>query len=291
MVDKFTSPHFLPQFIEMYRDLTCLWKVRSKDYSDRQKRKEAYTKLVELCTVVYAKADISYVTKKIANLRTIFKKELNKINESKRSGAGADEVYVPRLWYFESLRFLTDQEEARPSVSSLDSISENISGDEEDGTFNEMADSQDLFGSETQTVTSPPVSITKKRKTKQDATGNFLLQASAALYQKKDECDDLGAFAAKKMRRMSEDQKQLLEPLLIQLLNKGLRGELTTNTHLAEHKTTHPQSLQTTHPQSLQTTHPQSLQVPQQMHQWHVPFPQQDRQQSNWGHDYQYTSL
>ncbi|XP_073469417.1 uncharacterized protein [Aquarana catesbeiana] len=261
MVDKFTSPHFLPQFIEMYRDLTCLWKVRSKDYSDRQKRKEAYTKLVELCTVVYAKADISYVTKKIANLRTIFKKELNKINESKRSGAGADEVYVPRLWYFESLRFLTDQEEARPSVSSLDSISENISGDEEDGTFDEMADSQDLFGSETQTVTSPPVSITKKRKTKQDATGNFLLQASAALNQKKDECDDLGAFAAKKMRRMSEDQKQLLEPLLIQLLNKGLRGELTTNTHLAEHKTTHPQSLQTTHPQSLQTTHPQSLQT------------------------------
>lgn len=142
MVDKFTSPHFLPQFIEMYRDLTCLWKVRSKDYSDRQKRKEAYTKLVELCTVVYAKADISYVTKKIANLRTIFKKELNKINESKRSGAGADEVYVPRLWYFESLHFLTDQKEARPSVSSLDSISENISGDEEDGTFDEMADSQ-----------------------------------------------------------------------------------------------------------------------------------------------------
>lgn len=134
---------------------------------------------------------------------------------------------------------------------------------------------QDLFGSETQTVTSPPVSMTKNRKIRQDATGNFLLQASAALNQKRDECDDLGAFTAKKIRQMSEDQKQLLEPLLIQLLNKGLRGELTTNTHLAEHK----------------TTHPQSLQVPQQMHQWHVPFTQQDRQQSNWGHDYQYTSL
>ncbi|PIO14556.1 hypothetical protein AB205_0124800 [Aquarana catesbeiana] len=166
------------------------------------------------------------VTKKIANLRTIFKKELNKINESKISGAGADEVYMPCLWYFESLRFLTDQEEARPSVSSLDSISGNsgnISG-EEDGTFEEMADSQDLFGNETQTVTSPPVSKTKKRKTRQDSTGNFLLQASAVLNRKRDECDDLGAFAAKKIRRMSEDQKQLLEPLLIQLLNKGLRG-------------------------------------------------------------------
>ncbi|PIO35319.1 hypothetical protein AB205_0087950 [Aquarana catesbeiana] len=140
--------------------------------------------------------------------------------------------------------------------------------------FEEMADSQDLFGNETQTVTSPSVSMTRKRKTRHDSTGNFLLQASAALNQKRDECD-LGAFAAKKIRRMSEDQKQLLEPLLIQLLNKGSRGELTTNTHLAEHK----------------TTHPQSSQLPQQMHQWHVPFTQQDRQQSNWGHDYQYTSL
>lgn len=141
-MDKFTSPHFLPQFIQMYRDLPCLWKVHSKDYSDRIKRNEAYTKLAELCTVVYAKADISYVSKKIANLRTIFKKELNKINDSKRSGAGADQVYVPRLWYFESLRFLADQEEARPSVSSLDSISANTSADEEDASFEGMADSQ-----------------------------------------------------------------------------------------------------------------------------------------------------
>ncbi|XP_077330048.1 uncharacterized protein LOC143964311 [Lithobates pipiens] len=275
MVDKFTSPHFLPQFLEMYRDLPCLWKVHFKDYSDRQKLNEAYTKIVELCTVVYAKTDISYVTKKIANLRTIFKKELNKINESKKSSAGADQVYVPRLWYFESLRFLTDQEEARPSVSSLDSISGNISGDEEEETFEEMADSQNLFGNETQTVTSPPVSRNRKRKTRQDSTSNFLLQASAALNQNvSDECDDLGAFAAKKIRRMSEDQKQLLEPLLIQLLNKGLRGKLTTNTHLAEHK----------------TTHAQSSQLPQQMHQWHVPYTQQDCSQSNWGHDYQYTS-
>lgn len=91
---------------------------------------------------MYAKADISYVSKKIANLRTIFKKELNKINDSKRSGAGADQVYVPRLWYFESLRFLADQEEARPSVSSLDSISANTSADEEDASFEGMADSQ-----------------------------------------------------------------------------------------------------------------------------------------------------
>ncbi|PIO23580.1 hypothetical protein AB205_0080310 [Aquarana catesbeiana] len=173
MVDKFTSPHFLPQLLEMYRDLPCLWKVCSKDFSDRLKRNEVYTKLAELCTVVYAKADIFYVTKKIANLRTIFKKGLKKINHYKRSGAGADQVYVPPLCYFDSLRFLIDQEEARLSVSGLDCINGNISGDEEDGTLEEMADSQDLFGNESQTVTSPPESRNKKRKTRQESTGTF----------------------------------------------------------------------------------------------------------------------
>lgn len=143
-----------------------------------------------------------------------------------------------------------------------------------------MVITQDLFGNETQNVTSPPVTSTpenrsKKRKTMQESTNNFLAQASAALNQKRDECDDLGALTAKKIRRMSEDQKQLLEPLLIQLLNKGLRGEITTNTHLAEHK----------------NTHNHSSQQPTQMHQWPVPFTQQDRPQSNWGHDYHYTSL
>ena len=117
--------------------------MHSKEYSDRQKCNEAYSKLAELCTVVYSKADMAYVKQKISSLRTIFKKELNKIQDSKKSGAGADQVYVPHLWYFESLRFLTEQEEPRASVSSLDSsVSATNSGDEEDGTIEELDNGQ-----------------------------------------------------------------------------------------------------------------------------------------------------
>lgn len=63
---------------------------------------------------------------KISNLRTVFKKELNKIRDSERSGAAADDIYVPRLWYFESLRFLTDQCDCRPSLSTLPSTSTEV---------------------------------------------------------------------------------------------------------------------------------------------------------------------
>ncbi|PIO15866.1 hypothetical protein AB205_0219730, partial [Aquarana catesbeiana] len=59
--------------------------------------------------------------KKIGILRNMYKREHNKIQDSMRSGASADDVYVPRLWYYNKLRFLDDQTEARASLSTLPS--------------------------------------------------------------------------------------------------------------------------------------------------------------------------
>ncbi|PIO29086.1 hypothetical protein AB205_0159150 [Aquarana catesbeiana] len=49
----------------------------------------------------------------------MYKKEHNKIQKSLRSGASAAQVYVPRLWYFNKVRFLDNQTEARESLSTL----------------------------------------------------------------------------------------------------------------------------------------------------------------------------
>jgi len=37
---------FLRDFIAEYKELTCLWDVRSKDYSNRDKKESAYDKLL-----------------------------------------------------------------------------------------------------------------------------------------------------------------------------------------------------------------------------------------------------
>ena len=46
------SREFLTEFIHMYREYPCLWKVKSKEYSDRVKKNLAYehltTKLKEI---------------------------------------------------------------------------------------------------------------------------------------------------------------------------------------------------------------------------------------------------
>ncbi|KAG8253094.1 hypothetical protein J6590_042903 [Homalodisca vitripennis] len=53
-----------------------------------------------------------------------FRREHKKVTESKRSGAGTDAVHVPKLWYYKLLLFLSDQEEVRLSITSLDSPTE-----------------------------------------------------------------------------------------------------------------------------------------------------------------------
>jgi hypothetical protein len=38
---------FLSEFIDLYRENQCLWRIKSQDYSDRNKKNLAYEALVE----------------------------------------------------------------------------------------------------------------------------------------------------------------------------------------------------------------------------------------------------
>ncbi|CAJ0931711.1 unnamed protein product [Ranitomeya imitator] len=109
--------------IDMYRSLPCLWKIKSADYSNCYKKKAAYEKLVAIYKEHHPTetVDENIVRKKIQALRTVYKKEVNKVKKSMKSGAGTDDVYVPKLWYYDLLAFIRDQEIPRPcqTVTSL----------------------------------------------------------------------------------------------------------------------------------------------------------------------------
>ncbi|XP_077136083.1 uncharacterized protein LOC143793206 isoform X2 [Ranitomeya variabilis] len=116
-----TKQEFTREFIEMYRSLPCLWKIKSGDYSNRDKRKAAYEKLITLCRQhnPAEKVDETFVKKKIQGLRTVWKKELNKVQATSKSGASTEEVYIPKLWYYDQLSFILDQEIPRPMTSMM----------------------------------------------------------------------------------------------------------------------------------------------------------------------------
>ncbi|XP_023288149.1 uncharacterized protein LOC111673968 [Orussus abietinus] len=118
----FREEHFgfrehLEEFIRAYRNEPCLWMTKSKDYHDRNKKDAAYGRLIETYKAIDPHANREIVVKKINNLRTTYKKELKKQQLSQTFGAGAEETYTPRLWYFHLLDFLYDQETPRTSMS------------------------------------------------------------------------------------------------------------------------------------------------------------------------------
>lgn len=116
---RLLSRGFLAGFIDIYRENTALWKIKSKGYQNRMLKQRGYEALVNYCKPVFPEADRDFVTKKIQNMRGAFRKELKKVEDSKRSGDGSL-IYEPRLWYFNSLLFTKDQEIPNKNFESVD---------------------------------------------------------------------------------------------------------------------------------------------------------------------------
>ena len=122
MADLRTISHeFLTEFIHMYREYPCLWKVKNKECSDRIKKNLACEHLTTKLKEIDPDVKKEKVVKKINSLRSCFRKELKRVNDSKTSGAGADDTYTPSLWYFQEPLLLTDQEVPRKGISNLES--------------------------------------------------------------------------------------------------------------------------------------------------------------------------
>ncbi|GFO50157.1 hypothetical protein PoB_007666200 [Plakobranchus ocellatus] len=110
---------FLLELIDMYRSLPALWQIKSKEYSDRQTKDSAYETLLHKYREYYKEGTKDELKKKLNALRTNFRKELKKINDSQKSGAGTAEVYESSQWCFNALLFLVDQETPAPSTSTI----------------------------------------------------------------------------------------------------------------------------------------------------------------------------
>jgi hypothetical protein len=117
-------------FIEAYRSLPELWDTENRHYSNRVKKAAAYDNLIEKLKVLEPDASRESVVKKINNLRSTFRKELKKVNDSKRSGTSADDLYVPSLWYYNELLFLVGQETPDKSLSTVGGLP--VEGDEDE---------------------------------------------------------------------------------------------------------------------------------------------------------------
>ncbi|KAG8254997.1 hypothetical protein J6590_103144 [Homalodisca vitripennis] len=162
----FMSPDFLTTFIEEYRNLPCLWKVRSAEYSNKFKRDTAWEHLLQITKEKIPNADTNFVKRKVDDLRAAFRKEMRKVRDRTRSGASADDTYTPTLWYFELMKFTAEQEQPRKTKSNLDEDEENIIEEEGNIVEEELNEGDVNNGDNEQTLNrGSPSTAAKRRKT------------------------------------------------------------------------------------------------------------------------------
>uniref|UniRef100_A0A6P7FAQ7 Uncharacterized protein LOC114326385 n=1 Tax=Diabrotica virgifera virgifera TaxID=50390 RepID=A0A6P7FAQ7_DIAVI len=226
----------LEEFIKCYRNETCLWNVKSKDYHDRHKKNAAYDRLIIKYKPIDPSANREMVVKKINNMRTCYRKELNKAKKSLISGAGTDEVYVPRLWYFDLLNFLYDEEIPRRSISNMDNMEDEFLQDSSHGPLTYTHQEGDTYQEPDASFEelAAPIQQPTLNKRKRIADSDELRKRTAFLEYEhlrtsQDEMDILSKSWAIDYMKLSPDQQIHAKKAINDILYEGLLGNLSRN--------------------------------------------------------------
>ncbi|PIO29351.1 hypothetical protein AB205_0048660, partial [Aquarana catesbeiana] len=248
-MDILKDNDYMASFIDMFRELPCLWQINHPHYKNQTKRKAALDQLLEFVKTVVPTADITYLKILIGGLRSTYLREHKKVQDSQRSGA-ADDIYVPRLWYYDRLHFLAGQTEPRPALSSLPSTLPSTPTEASDDqpepsrqqhvkepSLSQGILSQEVAGpSRLPVIQVPPLHLQRKsgrkRSTLEEAAIGLLWKATEALRSPHTVEEDFAGITACKMLQMEEGQQLLCESLMLEALNKGLRGQITSATHI-----------------------------------------------------------
>lgn len=99
--DRWSSDNNI-SFMKLYKEQENLWNCFDKNYRNRDMRKASLEHIAKEMHL----DSTSEVTKKIKKLRSTYNQEVNKIEKSKKSGAGADDVYKPSIKWFDIMDYI-----------------------------------------------------------------------------------------------------------------------------------------------------------------------------------------
>uniref|UniRef100_A0A6P7H525 Uncharacterized protein LOC114346196 n=1 Tax=Diabrotica virgifera virgifera TaxID=50390 RepID=A0A6P7H525_DIAVI len=92
----------------LYENYPCLYDIRSSKYHNKVERIQALEDIKNNLIAHNNSITVDLIKKKIHGIRSQYFTEVNKIKKSEASGASTDDVYVPKLWFFEMASFLNE---------------------------------------------------------------------------------------------------------------------------------------------------------------------------------------
>ncbi|XP_023234241.1 uncharacterized protein LOC111633838 [Centruroides sculpturatus] len=112
------------EIIEFYRSNPHLWNPSHADYYKKNKRDSTLTELRELLASKHG-TNISsnkILSKKFKNMKDAYKRELSKLQKSKSSGVGTNNVHKIRFMYFNQMDYLRDYMQADENEDTISLI-------------------------------------------------------------------------------------------------------------------------------------------------------------------------
>ncbi|CAJ0962934.1 unnamed protein product [Ranitomeya imitator] len=225
---------FVRALIDRYRSLPCLWKIKSADYSNRYKKKAAYEKLVALYKQHHPTEtlDENIVRKKIQALRTVYKKRNEqKVEKSMKSGAGTDDGYVPKLWYYDLLAFTRDQEIPRPRAKPCLFTAHTPEGNDDETPQSSISPCVDE-------QTRPQCPSCKRKVTAGTPVDLLALANNIMTQHATTQLTGFPFFVAEWLNRLDITQQTHVERLMFEVLNAAAAGKLseTSTVTISDHQ-------------------------------------------------------
>ncbi|GLV34457.1 uncharacterized protein CBL_09705 [Carabus blaptoides fortunei] len=107
------SQEYTRYFIELWAQHPLLNTANARDTTNKLHKQKAMEEIVrDLNAMGDVKFTVNDIRKKIHGLKTQYQKERSLIQQSIDNGATGDEVYVPKLWTYNLLHFICDNERA-----------------------------------------------------------------------------------------------------------------------------------------------------------------------------------
>lgn len=106
------------RFLELYHSEIVLYDTSIEEYRDHDLRMAATKRISDALKI--PGFGPKEVISKFKNLRNSFCQEMKKIADSERSGAGTDDIYKPKVFWFEHMNsFIRPFVQQRPTQSNL----------------------------------------------------------------------------------------------------------------------------------------------------------------------------
>ncbi|XP_072945160.1 uncharacterized protein [Epargyreus clarus] len=237
--------------IDLFKDLPYLWDKKQKDYFNRDMRQEAFKMLVQIFNEEIGRdTSLADFKKKLENMRTTYGRELKKVNASKQTGSGSNDIYVPALWYYPLFQFLEGTTEpCRPGTDTLDEASETESkGNVTSPDISASTSSTQIINTEIYDKEGPAdsgkSSQPRKQKMSIQSKQEKLLDAAQTLMTRQDDdWEIIGKSIGVQLKNLSTHQQVIAQKIINDSLFYGKLGKLTDESSITlspQHTVLHP---------------------------------------------------